>query len=115
MQNLYDAVGYSLTGLKFAFDHERAFRQETFLFLGLCPVTFWLGDNWVEQSVLLGAIGQVLVVELLNTSIETVVNRVSLEKNPLSRQAKDLASAAVFLSVTLCASVWTLALVHKLA
>lgn len=114
MDNLWRAIGYSLSGLRFAFGNERAFRHETLVFMALCPMAFWLGQNWLECAVLLAAVGQVLIVELLNTSIETVVNRISLEPHPLSKQAKDVASAAVFLAVSFCALVWTFALVHKL-
>jgi diacylglycerol kinase (ATP) len=103
------ATGYSLAGLKTAYRGERAFRQETWLAFVMMPAAFWLGRTWVEVTLLAGSVGLVLIVELLNSGIETAIDRVSFELHELSKRAKDLASAAVFLSLVLCASVWATA------
>jgi diacylglycerol kinase (ATP) len=107
------ATGYSYDGLKTAYRGESAFRQETWLALVLVPSAFWVGREWVEIALLAGSIVLVMIVELLNSGIEAVVDRVSFELHDLSKRAKDLASAAVFLSLLLCASVWAAALWHR--
>jgi diacylglycerol kinase (ATP) len=112
--SLVSAIKFSLVGLRDAYSSERAFRQETWLACVLVPAACWLGESWVEIGVLQLAVLLVLVVELLNTSIETVVNRVSFERNDLSRRAKDIAAAAVFVTTVCCASLWISALGHKL-
>jgi len=78
--------------------------------LVMIPASFWLGRGWVEIAMLNACVVLVLVVELLNTAIEAVVDRVSPEWHELSKNAKDLGSAAVFLSLVLCAVVWVAAL-----
>jgi diacylglycerol kinase (ATP) len=103
------ATGYSLAGLKTAYRGERAFRQETWLASVMMPAAFWLGRTWVEVALLAGSVALVLIVELLNSGIETAIDRVSFELHDLSKRAKDLASAAVFLSLLVCASVWATA------
>lgn len=103
------ATGYSLAGLKTAYRGERAFRQETWLASVMMPAAFWLGRTWVEIALLAGSVALVLIVELLNSGIETAIDRVSFELHDLSKRAKDLASAAVFLSLLVCASVWATA------
>jgi diacylglycerol kinase (ATP) len=103
------ATGYSLTGLKTAFHGERAFRQEALIAAVLVPAAFWLGRTWVEIALLAGSIMLVLIVELLNSGIEAAIDRVSLELHDLSKRAKDLASAAVFLSLVLCGAIWAAA------
>ena len=103
------ATGYSLAGLKTAYHGERAFRQETWLASVMMPAAFWLGRTWVEVALLAGSVALVLIVELLNSGIETAIDRVSFELHDLSKRAKDLASAAVFLSLLVCASVWATA------
>jgi len=100
------AIGYSLAGLKTAYRGESAFRQEAWVSAFLVPAAFWLGRTWVEVSMLAGAVILVLIVELLNSGIEAAIDRVSFELHDLSKRAKDLASAAVFLSVLLCAGIW---------
>jgi diacylglycerol kinase (ATP) len=103
------ATGYSLAGLKTAYRGESAFRQEAWFAAILLPVSFWLGRTWVEVAVLAGSVALVLIVELLNSGIEAAIDRVSFELHDLSKRAKDLASAAVFLSLMLCASIWVAA------
>lgn len=107
------ATGYSLAGLKLAYQGESAFRQETWLAVVLVPAAFWLGQSWVETALLAGSVILVLVVELLNSAVEAAIDRISFELHDLSRRAKDLASAAVFLSLSLAAGIWGAALWHR--
>jgi diacylglycerol kinase (ATP) len=100
------ATGYSLAGLKTAFRGESAFRQEAWGAVVLLPAAFWLGRGWVEVALLAGSVTLVLIVELLNSGIEAAIDRVSFELHDLSKRAKDLASAAVFLSLMLCGAIW---------
>jgi diacylglycerol kinase (ATP) len=109
------ATGYSMNGLKLAYSGESAFRQETWLALLMVPASFWLGRSWLEVAALAGTVWLVLIVELLNSSIEAVVDRVSFELHDLSKRAKDIASAAVFMSLVLCAGVWIAALISRFA
>lgn len=103
------AAGYSLAGLRSAYRGESAFRQEAWLAAVLLPAAFWLGRSWVEVTLLAGSVTLVLIVELLNSSIEAAIDRVSFELHDLSKRAKDLASAAVFLSLVLCGGIWAAA------
>ncbi|HEY4069494.1 MAG TPA: diacylglycerol kinase [Burkholderiaceae bacterium] len=107
------AIGYSIAGLTTAYRHESAFRQEFWLAVVLLPASLWVGRSWIETALLAGSVMIVLIVELLNSGLEAVVDRVSFELHELSKSAKDLASAAVFLSVLLCAGVWLAALWHR--
>jgi diacylglycerol kinase (ATP) len=100
------AAGHSARGLRAAWQFESAFRQECVLFVLLLPLGWWLGSTWVERALLVGTAGLVLIVELLNSAIESTVDRISLEHHELSKRAKDLGSAAVMLSLLLCAAVW---------
>jgi diacylglycerol kinase (ATP) len=105
---LYRALGWSISGLKATFHHEAAFRQELLLCLILTPLAFYLGRTGVEKALLLGSLLLVLVVELLNSAVESAVDRVSLEDHDLAGRAKDMGSAAVFLSLLNMAVVWLL-------
>ena len=102
---LWHATGYSLQGLMAACN-EAAFRLELLLVVILGPLAFWLGDNWVEVAVLLASLVLLLIVELLNSAIECVVDRVSPEWHELSKKAKDMGSAATLLSLLLAAGIW---------
>ncbi len=104
------ATGYSLSGLTAAYRGESAFRQETWLAGFLLPASIFVGQTWVETALLAGSVMLVLVVELLNSAIEAVVDRVSLDLHELSKRAKDIASAAVLISLLMCAGIWCLAL-----
>jgi diacylglycerol kinase (ATP) len=104
------ATGYSIEGLATAYRGESAFRQEFWLAVLMLPLSFWLGRSWVEVALLAGSVVLVLIVELLNSGIESAIDRVSFEIHDLSKRAKDLASAAVLLSLLLCAGVWLAAL-----
>lgn len=107
------ATGYSISGLKTAYLGESAFRQETWLAALLVPSAFFVGRTWVEVALLVGSVLLVMIVELLNSGIEAAIDRVSFELHDLSKRAKDLASAAVFLSLLLCGSIWATALWHR--
>ena len=115
LDRVIHATGYSMTGLTTAYRGESAFRQEFWLAVAMTPVAFWIGRSWVEVALLLGSLLLVLIVELLNSGIEAAIDRVSLEWHDLSKRAKDFASAAVFLSLVLCAGIWSAALWHRLA
>ncbi len=104
------AVGYSIDGLRGAYRGESAFRQEFWLAVALVPLAFWLGQGWVEVALLSGSVVLVLIVELLNSAIEAAIDRISFELHDLSKRAKDIGSAAVFLSLLLCAGIWCAAL-----
>ena len=107
------ATGYSISGLKAAYRGESAFRQEFWLAVLLLPLAFWIGHSWIEVTLLAAVVVLVLIVELLNSGLEAAIDRVSFEFHDLSKRAKDLGSAAVFLSVLLCAGVWLAALWHR--
>lgn len=109
------ALGYSTQGLAAALRHESAFRQEAVLGLLMLPAAWWLGDDWVQVALLAGSVLLVMLVELLNSAIEAVVDRVSFELHPLSKRAKDYGSAAVLIALLWCGGVWAAALWHRLA
>jgi diacylglycerol kinase (ATP) len=108
VRRIVNATFFSLAGLRAAWQHEAAFRQEVMLAAVLIPTGMWLGRTAVERALLIGSCLLVLVVELLNSGIEAIVDRVGLEPHRLSGQAKDLGSAAVFVSLTLVLVVWGL-------
>lgn len=112
LNRIWHAWGYSLQGLRAGW-HETAFRQEVFAALVLLPLSLWLGRNWVEIALLAGSVALVLIVELLNSGIETAIDRISLERHDLSKRAKDLGSAAVLLSLLLCAGIWSAAFYQR--
>ena len=90
-----------------------AFRQEVIAAIVLIPLSVWLGQNWMEVVLLAGSVVLVMIVELLNTGIETAIDRIGPEWHSLSKRAKDMGSAAVLLSLLLCLAVWGAAVVHK--
>jgi diacylglycerol kinase (ATP) len=104
------AAGHSWSGLRLAYAGESAFRQEVWLAVPALSAAFWLGRDWVQVTLLAGSVLLVLIVELLNSGIEAVVDRVSYEWHELSKRAKDLGSAAVMLSLLVCAGIWAGAL-----
>ncbi|MCV2355054.1 diacylglycerol kinase [Paucibacter sp. B2R-40] len=110
LARILHATGYSLAGLRAAYTGESAFRQEVWLLVIATPAAFWLGQGWVQTALLLGSLMLVLIVELLNSGIEAAIDRVSFELHDLSKRAKDLASAAVLLSLLLSAGIWGAAL-----
>lgn len=106
LTRVWKATIYSFQGLKAAWTHESAFRQECVVGLVLLPVAFWLAESWVEASVLIAVCFLVLIVELLNSAIEAVVDRVGHEHHDLAGQAKDMGSAAVMLSLMMALGTW---------
>ena len=108
LNRIWHAFGYSLSGLRLAW-HETAFRQEAIAAVFLVPLAFWIGQTWLEISLLTGAVLLVLVVELLNTGIESAIDRIGPEWHDLAKRAKDMGSAAVLLSLAWFALVWGMA------
>lgn len=113
IRRIVNATGYSLQGLRAAWRHEAAFRQECVVAALLVPCAFWLGENLAQTALLLAVLGLVLVVELLNSAVEATVDRIGTERHPLAGRAKDMGSAAVFVSLLLAAVVWALVLIGK--
>ena len=111
LDRIIHAAGYSWAGLKAAYTGESAFRQETWLCVLAAPLTFWLAQTWEQAALLLGSLLLVLIVELLNSAIEAVVDRVGLENHRLAKRAKDIGSAAVLVTLLLVAVVWSTVLV----
>lgn len=109
LNRVWHATGYSLAGLRAGWA-EPAFRQEAIAAIVLLPASFWLARSWMEAALLAGSVLIVMIVELLNTGIETVVDRIGPEWHDLSKRAKDMGSAAVLLSVLLCGGIWLAAL-----
>ncbi|MCZ2496686.1 diacylglycerol kinase [Xylophilus sp. Kf1] len=114
LKRLWHAFRYSLDGLRAGWS-EAAFRAEVLVAIVLLPAAFWLGDGWVEISLLAGSVLMVMVVELLNTGIEAAIDRIGPDWHPMSKQAKDMGSAAVLLSLLLCGGMWAGALFQRLS
>ena len=114
LSRLWHAAGYSLAGLRAGWG-EPAFRQEAMAAMLLLPASFWLGQSWLESAVLAGSVIALMVVELLNTAIETAIDRVGPEWHALSKRSKDMGSAAVLLSLLFCIGVWGTAIFQRLA
>lgn len=112
LDRLWHAIKHSLDGLHAAWS-EAAFRQEVWAAVLLIPAAFWLGQSWIEQVLLAGTVLLVLIIELLNSGIEAAIDRISPEWHELSKRAKDLGSAAVSLSLILCAGTWAMALMAR--
>ena len=114
LSRLWHATGYSLQGLRTAWG-ETAFRQEACLSIVLLPLSFWVGQGWVETALLCAVVVLVPITELLNSGIEAAIDRIGPERHELSKRAKDFGSAAVLLSLLLCAGVWAAALYQRFA
>jgi len=112
LNRVLHAAGYSLAGLRAGWG-ETAFRQEAIAALVLLPTAFWLGQTWVETTLLAASVVLVMVVELLNTAVETAIDRIGPEWHDLSKRAKDMGSAAVLLSLLVCVGIWAAALYHR--
>ena len=106
IEKLKNATGYAFAGLKHAFQTERAFRQECWVCLVLVPLSFVIGNTPLERIALIAPLFLVLIIELLNTGIEKTLDFISTERHPLIKAAKDMSSAAVFLSILLTLIVW---------
>jgi diacylglycerol kinase (ATP) len=108
IRRIINAFGYSMKGLRAAFKHESAFRQETVLLIILLPIAFLLGQNIVDYSILIGSLMLVIIVELLNSAVEAVVDRVGDEHHKLAGRAKDIGSAAVFVALVNVGVIWSM-------
>lgn len=106
IHRLIKATGYSIRGLNAAWRHEASFRLEVWLLLVLVPLAIWLADSALKCLVLIGVWLLVMIVELINSAIEAVVDRIGSEMHELSGRAKDIGSAAVMLSVLLAIATW---------
>lgn len=107
-RRILGSLTYSMQGLKACFENEEAFRVEVLFAVFLVPLGFWLGDTPIEQLLLVGSVLLVLIVELLNSAVEAVVDRIGTEFSELSGRAKDQGSAAVLLSLAMLALTWVL-------
>ena len=106
LRRIANAAKYSAQGFGHAWRYESAFRQEITVTLLLVPVALWLGRTPIERMMLIACCFFVVVVELLNSAVETAIDRVGDEQHELSGRAKDLGSAAVFVSVVIPVAVW---------
>jgi len=111
LKRFTNAILFSAAGFKAAWKHEEAFRQEVIVFLIATPLAFWLNKNKTETVLLIGSVVLVLVVELINSAIEAIVDRVGTEYHELAGRAKDMGSAAVMLTIMLAVATWFLILV----
>ncbi|MDD5275849.1 MAG: diacylglycerol kinase [Methylovulum sp.] len=110
-KRLVNACFFSAAGLKATWEHEEAFRQEVILFVISTPLALWLGETVIEKLLLIGSMVLVMLVELLNTAVESVVDRVGFEHHELSGRAKDIGSAAVMMSLVWAAITWAAILI----
>ncbi len=108
LRRLFNAFLYSLSGLRLAFRHESAFRQEMALAAVLLPLAFLLPVEPVERVMLIASVLMLLIVELLNSSVEAAIDRIGFDSHRLSKRAKDLGSAAVLLALVVLTVVWAL-------
>ncbi|MEG1041913.1 MAG: diacylglycerol kinase [Pseudomonas sp.] len=110
LKRIFNAAGYSFDGLRAAFTGEAAFRQLVLLNVVLIPVAFWLDVSRAERAILITVCLLGLIVELLNSAIEAAIDRISLDRHPLSKNAKDMGSAAQFVALTIVGLVWAVIL-----
>jgi diacylglycerol kinase (ATP) len=110
LTRVWNALRYSIDGLSAAYRHEDAFRQEIWLALILIPAAFFMPANALGKAMMIGSVLLVLTVELINSAIEAVVDRISLERHHLAKRAKDIGSAAVLISLINVAVIWSLVL-----
>ncbi len=110
LKRVWNALFYSMAGFRAAFRHEDAFRQEVILAALLIPAALLLTDAAVARALMIGSVLLVLLVELLNSAIEATVDRISLENHQLAKRAKDIGSAAVFVSLVNVVVIWALIL-----
>ena len=113
LQRLLNACGNSVHGFRSAFRHEEAFRQEVLLAVILIPIALLLDVSGAGKAMMIASVVLMLIVELLNSAVETAVDRISLDQHELSKRAKDIGSAAVFLSLANVAVVWALVLADR--
>ena len=111
LRRLINAFGYSIAGTLAAFKHEDAFRQEVILSAILTPVAIYYGEAAIDQALMISSLLLIIIVELLNSSIEATVDRISVKHHKLAKRAKDIGSAAVFFSLINAVVIWFLILV----
>ena len=111
VKRLLNAFKYSVAGTLAAFKHEDAFRQEVILSIILIPLAIYLGQTPIEQALMITSILLIIIVELLNSSVEATVDRISVKRHKLAKRAKDIGSAAVFFSLVNASVIWFLILV----
>lgn len=110
LRRVWNALHYSLAGLRAAFRHEDAFRQELVLALLLIPAALFMPATGTGKALMVSSVLLVLIIELINSAIEATVDRISLEDHRLAKRAKDIGSAAVLIGLINVAIVWTLVL-----
>lgn len=103
---IINAAGYSWLGFKAAYKHEAAFRQELWLGIVLAPVALYFGQSYSEKAILIASLVFILLIEILNSALEAVVDRFGDEIHPLAGRAKDMGSAAVFLAFIVAGLIW---------
>jgi len=106
IKRIINAIGYSYAGLIAAFKNEAAFRQELLLIVILLPVAYWLGEGIIEKVLLTSSLLLILIVELINSAIESAIDRIGSEQHELSGRAKDIGSAAVFIALLNALVIW---------
>ena len=111
IKRLANAFKYSVAGTLAAFKHEDAFRQEVILSIVLIPLAIYLGETTTEQALMIASVLLIIIVELLNSSVEATVDRISVKRHKLAKRAKDIGSAAVFFSIVNASVIWFLILV----
>lgn len=109
-----NAFFFSMSGFKACFKTEESFRHEVFLAAIMIPLAFWLGGNPAEKAALISVVVLVLIVEILNTAIERTIDRFSLEKHRLAKEAKDMGSAAVLMALVLAGCVWAIICIPRI-
>jgi len=110
LTRLWNALGYSRDGLSAAWKNEAAFREEVLLAAITIPLAFYLGKTGIDRALMVGSIILILIVEILNSGLEAVVDKASPEKHELAKRAKDMGSAAVLLSLINAAAIWAFVL-----
>ena len=113
LKRVWNALHYSMAGLRTAYANEDAFRQEVFLAIVLIPLALWLPVGMLGKAVMIGSVLLVLIVELLKSAIEAAVDRITLDKHQLSKRAKDIGSAAVFVALVNVVVVWVCVLLEN--
>ena len=106
LKRIAKAAGYSWQGLRAAFKHEAAIRQELGLLVLAIALLCWLDVSVIERIIMLGVVVLIFVVELINSAIEAVVDRIGVERHELSGRAKDIGSAAVFVCLVFAGFTW---------
>lgn len=111
IKRILNATSYSIAGFKAAFSNEEAFRQIVWINIILIPISFFVDASRVEQALMISVCLLAIIIELLNSAIEAVVDRISLDQHPLSKNAKDMGSAAQFVGLSIIVVVWLLILI----